>query len=351
MPSQPAHPDGAGLPEVVVDPVGGEQPAERHLHPVADLHVVGVDVGELDREAAAAVEVDDREDDRRARRVREPVDGERRDRGRDVGHRRGFHVVERTAASRRAGGRCSAPLARSREPTKPNFQSSERPAAARRDARRLGTARRLDRHHAAARTGTCRRAGRRRASSCVATERAGAYARERVGRAEEQHVGAVGEHDQRDDLARRGLLERAAEQQPGCAVPVLPTVAARSSTSARPSRRAAWPSARTARACRPVTMTWSTSVRRSAPRPSAPRSRPARRAARTGLAETLLPELGAAVAGRAPAVEELLGRRAAAEELRDHRRRSARRRRAARPRRRRPRPRRRCSAGRCGCRT
>ena len=32
-------------------------------------------------------------------------------------------------AETRAGGRCSAPVERSREPTKPNFQSSERPAA------------------------------------------------------------------------------------------------------------------------------------------------------------------------------------------------------------------------------
>src|SRR3954470_23827979 len=39
---------GPTLPEVVVDAVAGEQPAERHLHPVADGDVGGVDIGELD---------------------------------------------------------------------------------------------------------------------------------------------------------------------------------------------------------------------------------------------------------------------------------------------------------------
>src|SRR5690606_37775407 len=40
--------DRSGLPEVVVDAVGGEEPAERHLHPAADGDVLDVDVGQLD---------------------------------------------------------------------------------------------------------------------------------------------------------------------------------------------------------------------------------------------------------------------------------------------------------------
>src|SRR5688572_6030554 len=83
--------DGAGLPEVVVDAVGRVEPAEGHLDAVADLDLVGLDVGELAGEATAAVEVDDGGHDRRARRVRHAVDRVGDDRGRDVGHGRGLH--------------------------------------------------------------------------------------------------------------------------------------------------------------------------------------------------------------------------------------------------------------------
>src|SRR2546430_1131461 len=41
-----------GLPEVVVDAVGCEEPAERHLDPVADLHGTGIHVGQLALEPA-----------------------------------------------------------------------------------------------------------------------------------------------------------------------------------------------------------------------------------------------------------------------------------------------------------
>src|SRR5689334_498092 len=81
------RPYGPGLPEVVVDLVRGEQAAERHLDAVAHLHARGVDVAELDREPAATVPVDDREDGRRAGGVRDAVDGDERDRADDVGHR------------------------------------------------------------------------------------------------------------------------------------------------------------------------------------------------------------------------------------------------------------------------
>src|SRR4051794_36591894 len=57
----------ASLPAVVVNAVGRAQPAERHDHAVADRQRVGVDVSDLTAVAAAAVEVDDRGDNRRAR--------------------------------------------------------------------------------------------------------------------------------------------------------------------------------------------------------------------------------------------------------------------------------------------
>ena len=93
----PVSCDRARFPEVVVDVVGGEQLAERHLHPVADLQRVDVDVDELHRQPAAAVEVDHGERDRRAQRVRDAVDGEQRDRALDLRHRRLHHVVDRVA--------------------------------------------------------------------------------------------------------------------------------------------------------------------------------------------------------------------------------------------------------------
>src|SRR5947209_9206747 len=68
---------GSGLPKIVVDAVGGEQPAERHLHPITHGELVDGGVGELDGQAPATVEVDDCEHDRRTRRVGDAVDRER----------------------------------------------------------------------------------------------------------------------------------------------------------------------------------------------------------------------------------------------------------------------------------
>src|SRR5437763_10307978 len=67
---------GSCLPEIVVDAVGGEQTAERHLDAVTHRQVLDLGVGELDRQAPAAVEVDDGEHDRRAGRVGDAIDGE-----------------------------------------------------------------------------------------------------------------------------------------------------------------------------------------------------------------------------------------------------------------------------------
>src|SRR5437762_12613882 len=55
----------SGLPEIVVDTVGGEQPPERHLHPIAHGEIVHGGIGELDGQASAAVEVDDRRSEER----------------------------------------------------------------------------------------------------------------------------------------------------------------------------------------------------------------------------------------------------------------------------------------------
>src|SRR5690349_9161275 len=55
--------DRPGLPEVIVDLVGGEEAPERHLHSVTDLECVSVGVGEFDGKTTAAVPVDHRERD------------------------------------------------------------------------------------------------------------------------------------------------------------------------------------------------------------------------------------------------------------------------------------------------
>src|SRR2546429_9007259 len=47
----------AGLPEVVVDVARGEQPPERHLHPISHLHLARVHVGHLALQPPALVEV------------------------------------------------------------------------------------------------------------------------------------------------------------------------------------------------------------------------------------------------------------------------------------------------------
>ena len=238
----------------------------------------------------------------------------------DVGHRAPVPCrrPRRRPTTPGPAGRCNVPVLRSREPTNASFQSSERPAA---DAdTRAGSGRRggstvtMPRHDRNLPYGSSPPA-----AICAATGRADSYAGERVGGAEEQDVGAVGQHHERDDLAGLGLLERAREQQPGWAAPVLPTVIARSSTIAPSQAPSRFVSARTARACRPVTTTRSTCVGRQLGglQRRVPRLLPERDVLR--LAEALLPDLRAPIARRAPAVDELLGRRAAAEVLGDHR--------------------------------
>ena len=263
--------------------------------------VVGVDVGELDREAAAAVEVDDGEHDRRARRVRDPVDGERGDRALDVGHRRRLHVVDASPTrDTRAGGRWSAPLPRSFDPTNAYFHSSRAAGGRRRDARRAragagGSSVTSPRHERNLPYGSGAAAGdlRRR------PVRAGRARRDRVGRAEQQDVGAVG--------------ERRAARSPGRARACSSAVVSSSAGVRRAGvadgrrevvddrrpcrRRGAAISARTARACGPVTTsrsTWSGDSSAAFERARSSACSPSGDVLR--LAEALLPHLRARVA-------------------------------------------------------
>ena len=58
---------------------GREQPAEHHRDLATDAQRVGNGVGDLESGPTTAVEIDDDVHDRRRRRIREPVDGERGD--------------------------------------------------------------------------------------------------------------------------------------------------------------------------------------------------------------------------------------------------------------------------------
>ena len=125
---------------------------------------------------------------------------------------------------------------------------------------------------------------------------------------------------------------------PAWAAPRFPTDPVRSgaSTPSRTPRLAA--AARTARTCRPVTIAWSTSPSASPASFSA-----AAKASRASghvelLAEALLPDVRVRLAGHAPAVEELVARRAAARPARRRRRPARTRRRPHRPRCHAPRP-------------
>ena len=148
------------------------------LDPGADAHLVDVDVGELDRQPAAAVEVDHREHHRRARRVGEPVDGEGGDGAGGVGHRDGGGI-----AGLRRQVHLAVVVRRADEAELPVARAA---GGRRRRAGRLGPARRLDRQQAApAQVGAVgdrragRRPGRRRGGP-------GVHDGERVGGAEQQ---------------------------------------------------------------------------------------------------------------------------------------------------------------------
>src|SRR5215210_9390412 len=92
------------LPEVVVDPAGRVHPPETHAHAGAYLDLLGGAVRELAAEAAAAVEVHGRGDDRRGQRVGEVVDRVGRDRPGAIGHRLRIHLIRGAAAGTNAHG-------------------------------------------------------------------------------------------------------------------------------------------------------------------------------------------------------------------------------------------------------
>ena len=316
--------------------------------------VVGVDVGELDGQAAAAVEVDDGEHDRRARRVDQLVDGEGDDRA----------LARRPwapAPCRRCRRRPSRPgpaaggwrrSSRSREPTNPNFQSSLRAAAEADGPRRLGAAGRLDGEHALARPGTCRRAPGRRPPTWSATVRAGAHGGDRLGGPEQR-----GRRRRRPATTSATTWPGSAcsssggEQQAGLGGAGVADGGAR-------GRR---PRCRRRRACRrrPAGRPWVPATtsdgrprrRRCRRRPARPSSASRAERRRSASRRTCSSHcLERQLARRPPPVEELSVAVPAAEELGEDRRRRRRRRPAARRRRRRRRPRRRCRAARCACR-
>src|SRR5215470_5504500 len=93
LPSAPR----ARLPEIVVDALTRVEAAEGHLELVADRDRRRLDVGQLAGEAPAALEVDDRRDDRRLQRVGEVVEREGGDLATAVGEALGRHLVDRAA--------------------------------------------------------------------------------------------------------------------------------------------------------------------------------------------------------------------------------------------------------------
>src|SRR5262245_31150081 len=96
---------GARLPEVVADAAGREDPPERHLDLVADLHLLGLAVGHLAEEAAAALVVDDHRHRRRVQGEGEAVERVGRDARLPVRERVGLHLVPLAALHAHALGR------------------------------------------------------------------------------------------------------------------------------------------------------------------------------------------------------------------------------------------------------
>src|SRR5208282_1472950 len=84
---------GARLPEIVVDAIGGKEPAKRHFDFVADRDLVGFAVGHLAQEAAAAGEVDDDVNRWRIERIGEAIDSVGGNFRGAVGESIGFHLA------------------------------------------------------------------------------------------------------------------------------------------------------------------------------------------------------------------------------------------------------------------
>ena len=136
-------------------------------------------------------------------------------------------------AARRSSGRANRRT--------PYFQSSVRPDDRRRDAVGFGAARRLDLSPRRATRGTCRTAGRRACSICDATVRAGAY--DAIASVARNNSTSAPSASTTSAITCPGCAcsSASASSSAACALPVLPTVDERSSTSASfatPSRAA-----------------------------------------------------------------------------------------------------------------
>jgi hypothetical protein len=195
----------------------------------------------------------------------------------------------------RAGGRCTAPDVRSREPTKPNFHASLRQAAL--DETRCGS-------------------GRRGGS--------GLERPQRVRGAKEEDIGTIGQVHQRDDTLRsdvvdpaRFFFEHAGQKEPGVggarlahgARQVVAQCALANPEMAH--ERLVGPGVHAGDDDLVDLVTGQADVLQS----PFPRLPPEGQVA--GLAEPLLPELRALLARNAPSIQEFVGRRARTEPLGD----------------------------------
>ena len=132
-----------------------------------------------------------------------------------VGERRGVHVVGVRAVARDTRGRqvddAGVSLLRTDESELPVFAAGR---GGRRDPLRFGTTRWLDRQHAPPREELAVRQRCAR-GDLRGDGTGGPVRRQRVGGTEEEHVGTVGQHDQREHLPGLGLLQERSEEQPG----------------------------------------------------------------------------------------------------------------------------------------
>ena len=205
------------------------------------------------------------------------------------------------------------------EPTNPNFQSIARPAAEDEGRGGFGPPRRFDREHAAPREVLPVRdrcAGR----DLLGERRGTAVVGEGRGGAQDDRVGAVGEDEQRDRLARTGPFQRTAQQQrrlrgTGVAHDTAEPVDDSVGRDAELLRDRAGRALVRARDDEMVDLVRAESgvLQRGFPRLDT-------QARVAGLAEPFLPHLRPDVAGRAPAVDEFLGRAVPRDDFGEHRR-------------------------------
>ncbi len=211
---------GQGLPGSSTRPGPSTAPSpERHRDPVADGQLVGPGIGQLAAEAATPVEVDDHPDHRRRQRESQVVDGEGGDRARHVGQPLELHLVDGVAVE--AGpGRGHVAEAAGRAAARRKGVLPFLGAVHRRRARPLGvgTAGRL--------AVQLRAPGQERGVGEVVAPRCdllghGGHARlrarplrpgQRRRRPEHERVGAVGQGQDGDHLARLRTLQHVAER-------------------------------------------------------------------------------------------------------------------------------------------